>query len=177
MKGLTKRSILFISLLALVFSCKEAVVGSKDTTPTDPLMGSWEMSSIHWISKDTTYTIESAQPGIFMIDENRYSIMWTPIEGPRTPFKVLSNPTDDEIKAGFRSVVFNAGSYIMTDSTLTTTAKIAKVPGFEEGLQFYTYKIQKNALELTMIDETYPDGTKPEWSGTWKTKFEFEKVN
>lgn len=140
-------------------------------TQTNPLLGSWKMTSTHWITKDTTYSIHEAQPGIFIIDSSRYAIMWTPLDEPRTPFKNLSQPTDMEMIAGFRSVVFNGGTYDMTDSTLTTTAQIAKVPGFEGGKQFYNYSIADDQLILVMFDETYPDGSKPSWFGKYQTKF------
>ena len=141
-----------------------------------PLLGSWEMTSIHWMTSDTTYSIPKAQPGLFMIDSARYSIMWTPQEEPRIPFVNLSQPTPEEMQAGFRSVVFNGGSYVMTDSTLTTTAQIAKVPGFEGGKQYYRFTLDQDQLTLIMFDETYPDGTKPSWYGMYQTKFVLNRV-
>ena len=157
-------------------ACNTNSIKEVETKSKFPLIGSWEMSSIYWITDDTTYSIESAQPGLLMIGANRYSIMWTPIDQPRKPFKSLSKPTDEEMKTGFRSIVFNAGLYEKTDSTLTTTAQIAKVPGFEDGKQYYRYNIKDDILELTMFDETYPDGQKPEWFGKFVTKFILKKV-
>mgnify|MGYP000312510904 FL=1 len=87
----------------------------------------------------------------------------------------MSNPTEEEIKAGFSSIVFNSGTYTSTDSTMVTEAIIAKVPGFEGGKQYYRYILEGNQLSFTMYDETYPDGSKPQWSGLWKTKFIFDK--
>lgn len=141
------------------------------------ISGTWEMKSIHWITKDTIYSINKAQPGMLMLNSNRYSIMWTPIKEPRTPFKNLSKPTDEELKSGFRSIVFNSGTYKYSDSTITTTANIAKVPGFEGGKQFYTYKLNNKIMELIMYDEIYPDGTRPKWYGKFQTKFVLEKVD
>ncbi len=135
------------------------------------LIGSWELKSIEWITADTSYVISDAQPGIFMIDSARYSTMWTPTREPRISFQNLSNPSEDEILSGFRSVVFNAGTHIITDSTLVTTASIAKVPGFEGGKQYYRYTIHDDEMDLTMFDETYPDGSKPDWAGIYVTKF------
>ncbi len=105
------------------------------------LKGSWKMKEIHWKTADTTYSIHEAEPGIFFFTDKSYAIMWAPSDKPRVPFKVLSKPTDEELMAGFRSVVFNAGSYVYADSTVTATAFIAKVPGFKEGKQFYRYHI------------------------------------
>lgn len=168
---------LFVIVL-LFFSCSENHDKEHHhaQTETKPLLGAWEMTSVHWITKDTSYTIDPTQAGLFMIDESRYSTMWVPIDTIRTPWVDLSKPTDAEIIEGFSSVVFNAGTYEMTDSTLTTTARIAKVPGFEGGKQFYKYDITEDRLSLTMYDETYPDGTKPRWFGRYVTKFVFDRA-
>ena len=133
------------------------------------------MTEVHWISADTTYSIPKSQPGLLIVNEQRYSLMWTRTQQPRTPFKVLSRPTDDELKAGFQSVVFNGGTYRL-DKDLVTTAQIAKVPGFEGGDQYYRYSVRGDTLELTMYDETYPDGTKPEWAGIWETRLVFHRA-
>ncbi len=166
----------FSALLIVVSSCSI----SKDKSLRDnqnSLIGSWKMESFHWISKDTTYSRVNVHPGIFLFTGRSYSIQWTPTKAARVPFKILSKPTDEEKIEGFQSVVFNAGSYSYTDTTVISTAYIAKVPGFEGGKQFYSYNIKGDVLILTMYDETYPDGTKPEWSGNWKTKFVLKRVN
>lgn len=148
----------------------------KIQTLNNPLLGSWTMQKVTWISKDKSHPLESPHEGIFLFTPNSYSIQWTPTAKPRTHFVLLSKPTDKEKMAGFASVVFNAGSYQYTDNTVTATAYIAKVPGFEGGKQFYTYLINEDTLTITMYDETYPDGTKPEWSGKWKTEFVLGRV-
>ena len=152
-------------------------VSVKTYAQENSLKGSWKMKEVHWKTADTTYSIHKAEPGIFFFTDKSYAIMWTPSDKPRVPFKVLSKPTDEELMAGFRTVVFNAGSYSYTDSTVTATAFIAKVPGFEGGKQFYRYHITGDVLSLTMFDETYPDGTKPEWFGRYVTEFILEKID
>jgi len=134
------------------------------------------MLSIHWKTKDTTYSIHEAQPGMFIFTDATYSIMWTPTGEPRKAFVDLSKPTEGELMAGFRTLVFNAGSYNHTDSTATAIPMIAKVPGFEGGKQFYRYFIEEDTLHLTMFDETYPNGDKPEWYGKYVTEFVMERM-
>lgn len=162
-----------LTLSLLSCNANRVVDGSKRAY--NPLVGAWEMETVNWITADTTYSIPDAQPGLFLFIKKNYSIQWTPIETLRVPFKNLSKPTNEEIIAGFQSVVFNAGSYVFTDSTLTSIAFIAKVPGFEGGKQFYRYKIEKDRLYLTMFDETYPDGNKPKWIGRYVTEFIMKK--
>ncbi len=158
-------------LLTTILSLTGCAQDSENT-----LLGSWKMHQIHWIAKDKTYSQETPQPGIFLFTPKSYSIMWTPTEEPRKPFQNLSKPTDQEAIEGFKSVVFNGGSYTYTATTLTSTAYIAKVPGFEGGKQYYRYSINGDILSLTMFDETYPDGTKPDWSGKYETKFVLKRV-
>lgn len=156
--------------LITLFSCQQ--YPNKTQRPQKAaILGAWEMQEVHWILADTTYSITQAQPGLFIFNEDRYSIMWTPTATPRQPFKNLSKPTDEEALSGFRSVVFNGGTLTFSDSTITTTANIAKVPGFEGGKQYYRYEIKEDQLTLTMFDETYPDGKKPEWYGKVETQF------
>jgi len=164
---------LFIMVLFFTLACVSQEGGKIKQAGFDanPLEGAWVMKSIHWKTKDTTYSIHEAQPGIFIFTEDSYSIGWTPTEEPRIPFQNLSKPSDEELKAGFRSIVFNAGSYTHTDSTAVATPIVAKVPGFEGGKQFYRYKIDGNVLHLTMYDETYPNGKKPGWYGRYVTEF------
>ncbi len=155
-----------------MYSCST----TRTVVKTNSLLGSWEMQSFYWMSKDTTYAREDVHPGIFLFTDKSYSIQWTPTSKAREKFSILSKPTDEEIIAGFKSVVFNSGSYISTGSTVVATAYIAKVPGFEGGKQFYSYDIKGDILSLTMYDETYPDGKKPDWVGKWKTKFVLKRI-
>lgn len=170
--------LLGIFCIGLLWSCQMKKESAQvDVSPKpNPLKGTWQMTSVHWKTKDTTYSIHEAQPGLFIFTDETYSIMWTPIDEPRTPFADLSKPTDEELMAGFRTVVFNAGRYSHTDSTATAIPIIAKVPGFEGGKQFYRYTIDGDMLHLTMFDETYPNGDKPGWYGRYVTEFVMKRI-
>lgn len=135
------------------------------------ILGSWRFKEIHYIYKDTTYSVEQAFPGMFMVTPERYAIMYNPSDKPRQPFVNLSQPTDEEMISAFQRIVFNTGKYELTDSFITTTADIARVPGFEGGRQSYRYIIDKNKLELRMVDEIYPDGSRPAWYGKLEILF------
>lgn len=173
---MNQRTAASVALLVLFFASMASAQTRSPEPVANRLLGAWEMLEVRWVSAKETVSIAKAQPGIFLFTPNRYSILWTRTEKPRVAFKNLSEPTDEEIKAGFQSVVFNGGSYTITDSTVTTTALIAKVPGFEGGQQFYRYTIEGNVLRLTMFDETYPGGRKPDWAGTWQTEFVLKRA-
>lgn len=163
--------------ILLVFMMTAACQHAQQVKPTNnPVLGAWKLISVSWISAQQTHTIEQAQPGMFLFTPHNYALMWSPKQTPRTPFKNLSKPTDEEVLAGFKSVVFNAGSYEITNDKIVTTAHVAKVPGFEGGQIYYDYVLDGNQLLLTMYDETYPDGNKPDWSGKWQTQFTLIKA-
>ncbi|MEM9648783.1 MAG: lipocalin-like domain-containing protein [Bacteroidota bacterium] len=161
-----------ILLSSLVLSCAK-----REKTERNPLLGSWAIEKVEWISNDTIVSRIPAQKGIFLVTPDRYSICWTPLERERTPFQNLSNPTENEVLEGFGSIVFNTGGYINSDSTIITMAHMAKVPGFEGGKQFYHYQRTGNRLTLKLFDETYPDGKKPDWLGTWQTQFSLVRIS
>ncbi len=148
--------------------------GTKVTNNT--LIGSWKIQEIQYQYPDTTYTMNANDFGRVMFSKNNYSLTYYPYMMPREAFRTLSKPTNEEIVKAFRSMVFNTGSYTIDTNILTTTADLAKVPGFEGGKQFYTIE-QKEFLVITMYDETYPDGTKPEWFGKLKVRFTLKKEN
>lgn len=129
----------------------------------NPLIGSWKIEQIQYIYKDTTVVVEKVAQGRLTVTPNRYHIIYNPWVNPRVPFEVLSKPTDSEIKHAFQTLVFNTGTYTLSDSLFITTSDIAKVPGFEGGKQYYALRIDGENVQLTMKDETYPDGEKPEW--------------
>ncbi|MEQ9415817.1 MAG: ankyrin repeat domain-containing protein, partial [Cyclobacteriaceae bacterium] len=129
----------------------------------NPLIGSWKMDQIHYIYKDTTVVVRNVSQGRLTVTPHRYHIIYSPWVNPRVPFNILSKPTDEEIKHAFQTLVFNTGTYTLSDTLFTTTSDIAKVPGFEGGRQYYSIEVDGDKLQLIMKDETYPSGEKPEW--------------
>ena len=101
--------------------------------------------------------------------------MYNPSWKARVPFKNLSKPTDNEILAGFRSIVFNSGPYEIIDDVMLAIPDIAKVPGFEGGKQYYRFKMDGDLMTFRMYDETYPNGEKPEWFGKVEVEFIFSR--
>lgn len=117
------------------------------------------------IYRGITYVGNPTNYGTFIYTPKRYCILYNPWTNKQKAFNTLSKPTGEEIKVAFKTIVFNSGQYTLTDLTITTTVDIAKVPDFEDGKQFYNYNINNDTLQITMFDETYPDGKKPKWYG------------
>lgn len=165
--------------LTLLISCFMLLgwTSCTDDKPSDALLGVWRVADISWVYPDTTYRIAEPEPGFLQFSPGRYSFIWTPTQGPRKPFAVLSQPTPEEMQAGFRSIVLNAGTYTRTPEQITVTAEVAKVPGFEGGTQVFDYALVGDTLQYTMIDETYPDGDKPAWFGKMTTVFSLVRID
>ncbi|WP_395376577.1 lipocalin-like domain-containing protein [Marinicella sp. W31] len=166
--------LLILFIPAFLAGCSTTSHHKNEAVPS--IIGSWEMREVHWFSDEQTYSIEEAQPGLFIFEDQRYAIMWTALKEPRAAFEILAQPTPEEVIESFKSVVFNAGSYAINGAQITTTAYIAKVPGFEGGQQFYNYTIEEDILTLTMYDETYPNGEKPNWAGKVQTRFVMQRA-
>nr|WP_299172053.1 hypothetical protein [uncultured Allomuricauda sp.] len=157
-------------LTVMVVACKEK------SNSTNPLLGSWSIEKIQWISEDTTLSRVPVQKGLLLVTPDCYSICWSPMEQTRVPFENLSNPTKEEMIRGFSTIVFNTGGYTVSKDYFTTKAHLAKVPGFEGGMQYYSYHIQGTQMTLTLFDETYPNGEKPNWFGKWRTKYSLNRL-
>ena len=170
-----KKALILLILINILFSCKTNIQRPLSNVKSNKLLGSWKMQEIHYIYPDTTYIGKPITYGTLIFAPKRYSLLYNPRTTPRKAFDTLAKPTDKEIKKAFKSIVFNSGQYLFSDSTVTTTADMAKVPGFEGGKQFYTYQIENNLLDITMFDETYPNGEKPKWHGKLKFKFIMKK--
>ncbi|WP_020537731.1 ankyrin repeat domain-containing protein [Lewinella cohaerens] len=139
------------------------------------LSGSWKMEQIAYLYPDTTYLIDAPAPGIFVVSPERYVIQYHPSKNNRAPFADFTNPTCEELRAAFQGLVFNTGQFHLTDSLFIAQPNIARVPGFEGARQVYNYQISRQQLVLTLEDEQYPDGTRPDWVGKISVRFTLSK--
>ncbi|MEM8524213.1 MAG: lipocalin-like domain-containing protein [Bacteroidota bacterium] len=165
-----KTLVLFLSMLVTGSLFSQDSVDSLHTI-NHLLSGSWKVEAIHYEYTDTTYVVNEVDYGRFLFTEDKYVVLYNPLMNERTPFENLSKPSDEETIKAFRSIVFNSGSYKLEKDVITNTPDIAKVPGFEGGKQYYRIGEQEEYLTLTMFDETYPSGKKPEWFGHLKIRF------
>lgn len=141
----------------------------------NPMIGSWKIKHIHYIYADTTYKVPMKYEGRLIVTNTSYSIMYNPYGMERKKAETLSKLTDAEIKYAFQTLVFNSGTYELQEDSFVTTADMAKVAGFEGGVQYYRMEQNDQNFTITMYDETYPSGDKPEWYGNLEVKFFLEK--
>lgn len=141
----------------------------------EALAGSWTLTEIQYIYSDTIYIVDEPAGGIFMLSPERYLIMYHPTDKARPAFTDFSKPTCEELRLAFQHLVYNSGSYLLTDDLLKVTPDLARVPGFEGAKQTYRYTIQEEQLTLTLFDETYPNGKKPEWYGKLQIQLRYRQ--
>ncbi len=141
----------------------------------NPMIGSWKIKQIDYIYADTTYVVPMSYEGRLIVSATSYSIMYNPYGRKRKSAETLSKLTDDEIKYAFQTLVFNSGSYELVGDSFVTTADMAKVAGFEGGVQYYRMVEDDESFTITMYDETFPSGNKPEWYGSLEIRFYLEK--
>lgn len=169
MAGNFGRFIVAGALFALTAGC------SGGDPASDPLEGSWTLKAVEFATAEDSTLIDPAQPGRFIFADGQYTLIWTYKRTPREPFADLSNWQNEEMVTAFQTIVFNSGKYEIDGDNVETTADLARVPGFEGGQQFYEFEIEGDVLNLRMVDETYPDGRKPDWSGKQTTLFVLER--
>lgn len=166
-----KRKTILLSIIGLALV---NMIYSQRLSKED-VLGSYVLKEINYIYADTTINVNPSQDGFLILSPLRYTIAYNPGLNPRVSFQNLSNPTEEEILAGFKSFAFNGGSYEFENDVFTAHPDFAKVPGFEGGEQVYEVKQEGNLFVLTMFDETYPSGEKPSWYGNLKISLSFQK--
>jgi hypothetical protein len=121
-----------LSLAALAFvGCQPAPPATQEV---GPLESAWQHVELATTSPDTSSTITSPQPSLYLFLTQHYSIMFVPGSEPRERFSgdqpVLGSfePTDAEKVAAYDSFIANSGTYELTDSTLTTRPVVGQEP-------------------------------------------------
>lgn len=161
-----KKIFLLLTLVSF-FSCEQTQ--KLEVNAILDFEGGWKLVEFNYYNQDTSVNVPNTS-GMFIFGDGSYSVLWT--RGVRTPFGDLSNPSDDEIKAAFNSIIFNMGTYEVSNDTIITKSQVARVPGFEGGGYIYKFhRMSEDSLQLKVVDEYYPDGTHPEWIK--ETKMEF----
>jgi hypothetical protein len=57
-----------------------------------PLTGAWHLTGVEWRSAERTSALTDVQPGLFVFTPSHYALMWSPVNQPREPFKILAKP-------------------------------------------------------------------------------------
>ena len=160
----------------LIAAVAGACAVSYRTVEKDALVGVWQVDEITLQSPGGSGTNTDPQPGLFIFTADHYSIAWIPRPEPRPAFAKAWKPTDEEIKSAYGTILFNAGTYELTDSTLRTEPLVSKVPDLSGGHAVYRYRLEKGTLWLTMIDEYAADGSRAPWVGKFSFPLKLTRI-
>jgi hypothetical protein len=125
------------------------------------LEGVWQQTEFSFISDDTSYSIKSPQPSLYIFGKKYYSIMYVQGEQPRPLMPEGSyrrTLTDKNIRDIFMPFIANSGVYTVRGSKITYNPIVALEPNFMTGGSGqFTFNIKDGTLFLTRIFE---DGAK-----------------
>ncbi len=140
-----------------------------------PLEGVWRISEMSVTGPDTSYTITSPQPGLYLFTERHYSSMYVPANEPRSlvvgdaPIIGSIELTDAEKVASWDTFIANSGTYEVTDSTITFRPIVAKSANLMAtgGPLTMTYRVMEDMLHLTFA---------PQWNAETETRTTLTRV-
>jgi hypothetical protein len=154
------------SVIALVALLVAGIAATANHLPDATLLvGVWKMDEISLVRPDGVGTNTEPQPGLFIFTQDHYSIAWIPRPEARSAFATPWKPTAEEVEHAYGTILFNSGTYELTDTTLTTRPILSKVPDLSGGHAVYEYRVEKDVLWLTMVDEYAADGSRAPWVG------------
>jgi steroid delta-isomerase-like uncharacterized protein len=121
------------------------------------LVGTWLITETTTTTSDSSWTNSNPQTGLYIFTETHFGNMLIQGSEPRQLFP--ESPTPEQRLAAYDPFIADAGSYELTDSTITTQNIIAKIPNVmtASGL-VYRYKLSGDSLTLTFSGAWAPRG-------------------
>ena len=145
---------LMAALLVVVAGCspqQESGQGSPDA-----LVGAWLITETTTTTADSSWTNSAPQTGLYIFTESHFSNMLIQGSKPRGLFPEVATP--EQRLSAYDPFIADAGSYELTDSTLTTHNIIAKVPNVMSAGFPYRYILSGDTLTLTFTGGWAPQG-------------------
>jgi len=139
--------LIFIPLLLVLPSCQKTV-----QSLLKPIEGAWKVVTIQTVLPQGKFTNRNPQPGLFIFTRDYYSMVWMPRTAKLPDNKQIWQPTDQEKVDQFNSIIVNSGSYIISDSLLTTIPLVAKTPEFIGGKATYRWSFNKDTLSIAVLN-------------------------
>ncbi len=136
-------SLLVFCFVLLLAGCEQAAPPPE----RGPLQGAWAITEVAYSSPDTSWTNSDPQPGLYIFLNHQYSTVFVQGGEPRDTLSEASST--EERFAAYDDFIANAGTYDVSDSTLTVKATVAKHPNAMLGGSFsYTYEVEGEILHL-----------------------------
>ena len=119
---------------------------------TQALRGTWQVSEIV-ITGPGARTITSPQPGLFIFTATHYSVTQVRSEEPRSQPADFGTASADEVRAAWAPFRAQAGTYEVSDTTLTTRPMVAKNPStMAPGVMLaYAFRLRGDTLWLRQV--------------------------
>lgn len=132
-------------LSTVLISAVTLACGGPQRTHGTALDGAWQVVAVEVTGSGAT-AHNQPQPSLVLFSGEYYSWSRVTTTSPRALF-VAETPTDAERIAAFDSVLFNAGTYEISDSTLTVWPIVARSPNFMGGAsERYRYRLNGDTL-------------------------------
>ncbi len=137
----------FLVVPMFMVSCAPGTGSATDER--DGLVGTWRIVETTRTTADSTWVNESPQPGLYIFTQRHFSLMLIPADSPRVVWPADGTP--EERLAAFENFVADAGTYEATDSVLTMSNIIAKLPWAMNagGGGPYRYRLDGDTLTLS----------------------------
>lgn len=174
--GISLKQRLFIVQIVLLI-CITASCNPDYLKKKNPLIGVWKVIETSVIDSEGESKNLYEHPSLYVFYEEYYCMVMVLGDDARTEFKDPWNPTDDEKRAAYDSILVNAGTYELRDSVIITRPIIARVPNFVGGEAYYEYKLQNHALTLIMFNEVSSEGIPQPWVGRQKYRRVLNRIN
>jgi hypothetical protein len=145
----------FVAVVLLV-----ALVAHTAERTRGPVEGTWKVVQIDVITERGENSYPDPAPGLVMFGDRYYCMAWMPLTEAPDDFEETWRPTTEEMALAFGSIIVNAGTYSLTDSTLITLPLVAKTPEFIGGRAVYEYSVRGDTLRLDMTDAVSHGGVR-----------------
>jgi hypothetical protein len=137
-----------IAVAALVATLLISCEREDEEDAGSPLEGAWSVVSVRETGPDSA--AKTIVPlGLYQFGDKHYSIMRVTASQPRT-LAAAATVTDAEKLAAYDSFLANAGTYEVSDTTLTVRPIVAKSPNFMAGgSDKYHFRVSGDTLWLS----------------------------
>jgi len=148
MTHLTRRSMMYLVLIALISSLAVAVtVSGQSSSSSTPLVGAWRVTEI---ADANGAPNTNPQPGLYIFAKQHYSFVRINGAMPLPDYPSNDKATDAQKVTVFNQLYMNTGTYSVTGNKLATKAMVAKSKFAMGGTgNQYDFTVTGNNLVLT----------------------------
>jgi hypothetical protein len=133
-----------------------------ERTPTTPpgIVGVWKVTDLLSRAPGENWINVSPSLSLYIFSKQHYSYMLTAGGGPRPLFAGDPNkPTEAEMVTAYKTFIAATGTYVLSGSTLTFNATLAKNPNEMTGKPLiYTVELNGDELQMTITNPPFAPG-------------------